>query len=200
MIQLSTLILAAGRSHRFNGNKLLTRLPDGQLMVLRIIAQCAAVTENIMVVTGAHHKQLSRHLPDNVNIIYNPDWHEGMSGSIATGVQQIHQCYPTTTHILIMLGDLPAVTAPSLEVLKEVAELEPEKMVASYWDGKCTAPAIFPGQYWPHLRQLQGDNGAGRLLNNGLYQQPPQTFPVPHPEAALDIDTTEALKKLAQRL
>lgn len=195
-MRLSIIILAGGSARRFNANKLLAKLPDGQPMLRRVFEQCKPLCENITVVTGAYHDAIARCMGPDVDIVFNELWQEGIAGSIRTGVEHVQAEHSSTSHILIMLADLPLITTQSLSVLVEVAALKPDMMIASYWDNRCTAPAVFPRQYWNQLVNLRGDSGAGKLLSQGMYTQPVHTYAVPHPEAAYDIDTVSALKSI----
>lgn len=195
-MRLSIVILAGGSASRFRGNKLLAHVPDSQPMLRRVYEQCKPLSQHITIVTGAYHNAVSELMDDDADLVFNERWQEGMASSIQTGVAHVQARHGGASHILMMLADLPLVTTQSLSVLAEVAALKPDMMVASYWDNRCTAPAIFPRRYWHQLQGLSGDSGAGRLLNSGMYAGPQETIAVPHPEAAFDIDTAGALKKL----
>ena len=54
------------------------------------------------------------------------------------------------------------------------------------------SPAIFPYSDEALLLSLNGQKGAAKLLNAAA----PECFAVPHPQAALDIDTPDDWHKL----
>lgn len=165
-------------------------------MLSRVVEQCKPVCDNVSIVTGAYHDAIAQYTGPDLDIVFNEMWQDGMAASIRTGVEHVQAEHSGTSHILIMLADLPLVTTQSLSVLVEVAALKPDMMIASYWDDRCTAPAVFPRQYWNQLVDLCGDSGAGKLLSAGMYTEPVHTYAVPHPEAAYDIDTVSALKSI----
>lgn len=194
---LGIAILAAGCSQRYGGNKMLAPLPGGQTLLGHCIEQCTPLSRlPIIVVSGAYHNALSQQpFAASVNLVQNTHWQQGMATSIHQAVQCVNRQPADITHLLVTLGDLPLVTTQSLNSLWEVAQSEPQTIIASFWEGRATAPAIFPRCFWPLLTQLSGDSGAGVLLRDAMAQSPPACIPVPHAEAALDIDTPQTYKK-----
>ena len=195
---LGVAILAAGRSQRFGRNKMLLPLTDGQTLLGHCIEQCTPLSKSpVMVISGAYHNELSQHKFANpIQLVHNPNWAQGMATSIHEAVEHIQTLSADVTHLLITLGDLPLVTTTSLNSLWEVAKTEPETIIASLWEGRATAPAIFPRCFWPLLTQLSGDKGAGILLQDAMAQSPPACIPVPHAEAGVDIDTPQTYQRL----
>ncbi|QPG04413.1 nucleotidyltransferase family protein [Salinimonas marina] len=194
---LSIAILAAGRSQRFGSNKMLLPLTDGQTLLGHCIDQCAPLSPSpVMVISGAYHNALSQHdFARPIQLIHNANWEQGMATSIHEAVAYTQTLPKEVTHLLITLGDLPLVTTSSLNSLWEVAKTQPETIIASFWEGKATAPAIFPRCFWPLLTQLSGDKGAGILLQDAMAQSPPACIPVPHAEARVDIDTPQTYRE-----
>lgn len=194
---LSIVILAGGAARRYGKNKLSVRLPNGQSLLERAVSECLQLGDlPVYVVSGAYHHDLSENIGRKIIEVENPAWESGISTSIRAGLHAVEQQQPACTHLLICLADLPKVSYVGLQQLIEVGRIKPEMQVASYWAEHCSAPALFPRKFWPSLHQLTGDRGAGRLLQAGLFQEPATTFPVPHIEAAWDIDTPDALKEL----
>ena len=91
-----------------------------------------------------------------------------------------------------MLGDQPFVTAHHLAALRD-AWLAGAPIAASRFDDILGAPAIFDRSRWPQLAQLEGDQGAGRLLRTD------DVIAIDWPDGAVDVDTPDDVRSLASR-
>ncbi|QJR79394.1 nucleotidyltransferase family protein [Alteromonas pelagimontana] len=190
-IRLRIILLAGGSSRRYNGNKLFSNHPGGEPLLQYTVKQYAPLCETpIVLVSGAYHQQISADFShyDICHLVYNPGWQEGIASSIRNGIQYLQREGSHFSHVLIGLSDLPKVTTASLQHLTIAAQEHPQRIIASRWGGRLSAPAIFPVEYLPQLMMLSGDKGAGKLLNNP--ENASFCKGVEHPEAACDIDRT----------
>ncbi|MEC7691571.1 MAG: nucleotidyltransferase family protein [Pseudomonadota bacterium] len=201
--RIAVIILAAGEASRYGDNKLLTAHPQGDTLLEYVVQQYAPFTDlPVFVVTGCYREAVAECLVNSpvlpeVSLAHNDAWQQGMGGSIASGVKAVlHYCEETGTlspdHFFIGLGDTPAVTTGSLRELAEKAGIFPASRIASLAEGKRMSPAIFPYSDEALLMSLSGQKGAAKLLNVAA----PECFAVPHPQAALDIDTPDDWHKL----
>ena len=197
-ISLGVAILAAGQARRFGSNKLLCQLPGGQTLIARTVQQCMPLSPiPLLIVSGAYHEDLvSQPFSNEIMLTYNAQWQDGMSSSIHRAVEHFEQD-DSVSHLLIMLADLPLITTASMVALHHAAASSPDAVIASGWEGNATAPAIFPRHYWPQLKALSGDKGAGKLIRDILASEPQKCQVVRHPQAAYDLDTPDTLPRLA---
>ena len=116
--KIAAVILAAGRSSRMGGpNKLLATL-DGKPLV-RIVADAAHMSkvDDIIIVTGHMADEVSDVLDDlPVTIIHNPDFKDGLSTSLKTGIDAMDEF---TDAAVIMLGDMPYLTPDATGVKRK---------------------------------------------------------------------------------
>ena len=90
---------------------------------------------------------------------------------------------------MLMLVDQP--------LLKNTAQTEMlelfvgDRAICAFYAGQVGVPALFPRSLFSRLITLDGDSGARAMLHSVT-----DKITVPMPEAALDIDTVEDLKKL----
>jgi molybdenum cofactor cytidylyltransferase len=175
-------VLAAGASRRLGAPKQLA-LHRGMPLV-RWAALCATrspATETAVVV-GARAATVSATMSDlPLTVLNNPDWVEGLATSIRCAVSWAEQC--DHAGLLLMLCDQPRLTAQHLARLIQCFD-QSGLMVASQYAGKNAVPALFPRANFDALRALEGDAGAGRLLNSGAL-----VVDVPWPDGAFDVDT-----------
>ena len=186
------VILAAGTSSRLGKPKQLIQY-RGRPLLLHAVSAATSISPNrTIVVLGSHSLRLrallARHL-QNVSVIVNHQWGSGMASSLIVGLKAL----PSSARAaLLMLSDQPRIDARSLGRLVKVWRAKPSVPVASYFSGTIGVPTILPKQYWADIKLLSGDTGARSLLK----QSDINTKAVAMPEAALDIDTDEDLRRL----
>ncbi|XMB72118.1 nucleotidyltransferase family protein [Mycoplasmatota bacterium WC30] len=98
------IVLAGGFSSRAKTNKMCFEY-QGKALILHAIETMHEVCQNIIVVTGHYHNEISELLSNiqYVKIAYNKDYEKGMFSSILTGVKQ------TTDSFFIIPGDYPKI-------------------------------------------------------------------------------------------
>jgi molybdenum cofactor cytidylyltransferase len=81
------VLLAAGESSRLRQCKALVRLGP-RLAIEHLLAAAAGVDEHEpLVVTGADHAAIAAVLPPGVQVVENPLWRQGRTGSVAAAVR-----------------------------------------------------------------------------------------------------------------
>ena len=123
----------------------------------------ACQAKEVFCVLGANHQLITPLISDQCRVVINENWSDGLSSSIKAGVSNILKTFPDTQRILIMLADQPRVTARDLNELIQISQLD--NIVASDYGKHLGVPAIFPSKYFDELFALEGDAGAGGLLN-----------------------------------
>lgn len=110
--RIDTVVLAAGRSTRFDGNKLFQAL-GGRLIIARVLDAAAAASRRVILVIGHDPGPLLALLAGarrhgrwtNVDPLYNRWYPLGMFSSIQAGVRQVR-----TPRFAVVPGDLPGIT------------------------------------------------------------------------------------------
>jgi len=193
MNKTGIIILAAGSSTRLGKPKQLLSYQNKPL-IKHITGE--AVKMNlypIVIVTGAIAEQVLIALnKENAEIVYNGHWQEGMASSIVAGISKMLLLDDKVEAVLIAVCDQPFVTAELLqELIKKKAETNKGIVACTYSDTAGT-PVLFDRNYFVHLQQLKGSEGAKKLLK--LYEADVTT--VPFPQGSIDIDTEEDYKNL----
>ncbi|WP_457065247.1 nucleotidyltransferase family protein [Hymenobacter sp. UYAg731] len=188
---VALLLLAAGASTRMGRPKQL--LPYHGRTLLRHAAETAVASgcAPIVLVTGALHKELLAEVAGlPVQAIHNPEWETGMASSIRAGLVALAET--RSAAVLIMLTDQPLVTPELLrELIDRQQQMQAPIAAASYGD-TLGVPAVFAQSILPELLQLQGQQGAGRLIASlGT-----AVGRVPFPAGLLDVDTPEDYNNL----
>jgi molybdenum cofactor cytidylyltransferase len=191
---VALLLLAAGASTRMGRPKQL--LPYHGRTLLRHAAETAVASgcAPIVLVTGALHKELLAEvsaLP--IQAIHNAEWETGMASSIRAGLSALAETKPVA--VLIMLTDQPLVTPDLLQELIARQQQTQAPIVAAAYGDTLGVPAVFAQSMLTELLQLQGQQGAGRLIASlGA-----AVGRVPFPAGVLDVDTPEQYAALLKK-
>lgn len=188
MSAVAGIILAAGTSSRFgNANKLLADW-HGQPM-LRTVAETALATdlEPVIVVTGHEADSITKALGGlDVLAVHNPRFACGQASSLQTGIAALPA---TCDGAMILLGDMPRIEAPAINMLLD-AFAGPGAIVVPVHEGQRGNPVIVGREHFPALLALSGDEGARSLLSGGRVKRVEMES-----DAVLqDFDTPEAMR------
>lgn len=163
-LKVKGLLLAAGSSSRMRGSSK-QLLPWGQTTM---IGHCISEVQrsrldSLLVVLGAEAAKIQAVIPAETNIVINKQWSDGIASSIRAGVDHIASKDPVDG-ILIMLADQPFVSTAYLNELIEAFDSR-DTIVASTYDHGLGVPALFGADHFDLLAALEGDKGAGSILN-----------------------------------
>ncbi len=184
------LILAAGKSERFDGIKQLADV-GGKSMLVRCLDLCLTLPgAQWILVLGQHADQIKQQIeiPGQVQTLCIDSETCAMSYSIRQALRLVNK---DISHVLVVLPDQLDIGSLQLQKLLAKAAQQPSQIVASSYANKLGAPAVFPAVFFDHLEQLNGDQGAGKLINNNKQD----CIAVAMPEAQLDIDTKLELQR-----
>lgn len=180
---VALVLLAAGRSRRFDGDKLNEQFLDKPLAyhvvtALANIPFCARIA--VVSDTGLDFAALG------YAVVENPDPSLGQAGSLCHGVTRAKEL--GCDYVLVALADMPRVTAAHIMRLFDAAN-GPDTIVASSDGVRPMPPALFGKDRFDELLDLDGDDGARELIKAGRHV-------VTTPAELVDIDTREDLEEL----
>lgn len=161
--QLYAILLMAGNSIRFGGNKLLSLVDNKRMYeyILDLVLKCRELFADIILVT--QYDEIEKSVDnDLVTVVRNHYSERGISSSIQLGLSAIpeegEQAY------LFLVGDQPWLTENTIKGL--IAEWKSSQKgigcVCSH--GKLGNPVIFSSLYRGELMELSGDKGGKRVL------------------------------------
>lgn len=187
---VAALVLAAGYSRRFGGDKRKARwAPERSLLAASLDLPRAALGE-VWVVIRPDEQPGDLALPEDVQVIQDALTLHGMGHSIAASAHQLLK-RSSADALAIFLGDMPAIRASTLAAL--LAEAAPGRIVLPTFDGQPGHPVIFGRDFWPQLTQLSGDAGARAILQNNSAAV--RRIQVDDPGVLQDIDQPEDLPR-----
>ena len=192
--RIGALVLAAGQSRRMGAlNKLLVEV-DGTPMVRRVAeAALASRASGAIVVTGHEAERVGAALAGlDVAIAHNPDYTEGMSSSLESGLEALD---PALDGAVICLGDMPRTNAALIDrLIAGFNPLEGRTIGVPTYRGKRGNPVLWAARYFGEIRRLAGDVGARHLI--GDHADAVYEVESPDHSVTIDVDTPEALDEL----
>lgn len=185
--EVAVVILAAGASTRMGKPKQVLPIQN-ETLLSRAIRSAKEVASTVVVVLGSNHTehQKSIHHLDVISAL-NPDWNVGMGTSIKCGVSYLNNNNPGTKAVIIMVCDQPLLTSGHLKKIIEEFHRGNSKIIASEYNGSVGVPALFDKSFFHELMQLDGTQGAKKII----HQNQNAVLAIPFPGGAVDLDTPE---------
>ncbi len=191
-VSVAIVLLAAGKASRMGQagrHKLLAEFDGIPLIRRSAEAALGAGATQGFVVTGHRQDEIRAALAGlDITPVENPDYAVGMASSLISGINAIDN---DADGVLVMLADMPWVTAKDLKALLAAFRAERgQAIIRAVSDGKRGNPVILPRATFDAVRQLQGDIGARHIIeSSGLPVVDVEIGPAAH----LDLDTPEAI-------
>tara|TARA_Y100000758_G_scaffold10530_1_gene8005 strand:- start:987 stop:1574 length:588 start_codon:yes stop_codon:yes gene_type:complete len=188
MIISATILAAGGSSRMEDENKLL--LPFQESLVINQV--CNTILNSglkpVIVVTGFEHKKIEKALPKSIDqIIHNPEWEDGMAGSIYAGMSILPD---TVDGNMIVLGDMPLLTTHTLkQLIEQFCVHEGKQIIYPVYSGQQANPVIFPRKYFSEILSSTGDRGCKKVLKQ--YPDDATGISIDSEEVILDCDTKD---------
>ena len=182
------ILLAAGASKRLGQPKQLLPLGDKSLLQHGLETALQANVEPVILVTGADAGVIEKEVHDKkINVVENADWEEGIASSIRCGLNALLEITPDIEHAIFMVCDQPFVSVSLLNELIDACNTSGDDIIACSYSNTIGTPALFSKNYFPALLELQGDEGAKKLLK----QYSDAVGVIPFPKGNIDIDTMQ---------
>ena len=157
---VTALVLAAGSSRRFLGDKRIARLADGRTVLEQTVECCVGAGLEVLLVLGPSDHVLSEHFTLlGIKTLINPDASFGIGSSLAAGASSLGDA----VGVLVVLGDMPYVKPATLRVLADKL-LAGAGIVRPLYSQRPGNPVGFSSQYYPCLTALSGDRGGRSIL------------------------------------
>lgn len=189
---VAAVVLAAGSSCRFPGNKLLQPLGDKALVEHAVDTALACPLEPVVVVLGHQAQEVAAKLAGRpVKVVHNPSYREGQSTSLKAGLAALP---PEIRAAAFFLADLPLIRPATVEALLAAYLKTGAAALYPAYAGRPGHPVLFDRRLFPALGGTEGDEGGRRMLAAA------RAVPVTDPGVLLDVDTPEDLERLRQML
>jgi molybdenum cofactor cytidylyltransferase len=157
------ILLAAGTSSRMGGNKLLLEIQSETLLRRSARRGLEAGLEPLVVVLG-HESERARAELDGLGClpVENPDYAQGVTSSLRAGLRALPADTPAT---VVLLADMPFVTAEMIAALVERYRATAAPVVVSSYEGVDAPPMLYDRILFGELAAMgsgaTGTAGAG---------------------------------------
>jgi molybdenum cofactor cytidylyltransferase len=194
--EVGGVILAAGRSSRYEaGNKLLATI-DGTAVV-RQVAETAfeSSLSDVVAVLGYESVAVAEALEDlSLSLRHNDDYATGQSASVRHGVDYAQES--SWDAALFLLGDMPFVRAETIEALIKAYRTGTATVVVPKHGGARGNPVLFDSCHFDSLASVSGDRGGRDIIET---TERTAFIEVEDPGVHWDIDTDADLAEFADR-
>ncbi|MGL4738491.1 MAG: nucleotidyltransferase family protein [Cellulosilyticaceae bacterium] len=191
-MKISCIILAAGKSSRFEGNKLLAKWRGKSLLehTLEKVRRCG-FDKYILVTTDTTLRQCEISL-DGIEVVLNDDQDLGISHSIKLGVD----CAGSTEGYFFIVGDQPLLSFYTIQQFIEGFERSSKGIGCVGFGVRKGNPTLFGRQYKERLLALHGDQGGKQIIR--LFAEDVWVYQVESEEELRDIDTLKDYKHICK--
>ena len=185
------IVLAAGASQRMGRNKLFLEL-EGETL-LRRVARLAGVAglSPVLVILG---HQAERALQEVAGLpcqpVVNPDYALGINVSLRAGIAAVP---PQASAAILLLGDMPFVTARMMATLVERFREGRAPLVVSEYAGVQAPPTLFDRSLLDEFLLMEEDACAKRLVKRHQSEALVVSWPG---ETLTDLDLPEDYERV----
>ena len=168
-------------------NKLLIDHNGQPLIRAAVENVLAANVQDVIVVTGHMQHEVQQALEGlPVRLVHNPDYRQGMGGSLACGIRAVTK---TAAGALICLGDMPHIKAATIDGVVEALDLKTRREICiPAYQGRRGHPVLFSRRFFPLLEKLSQDAGAKMIIE--AHADSIVEIEVADPGILIDIDST----------
>lgn len=196
-MNVHVMILAAGNSRRFGGNKLLhlyKRKPLYRYMLETILRMDVPLGEKMIVTQYDEIMEMGTTL--GYYVFRNECPEDGISRSIRIGITELMgmESYHVGDAVMCCVCDQPELRAETLtQFVREYKRTG--RGIGVVTTGEVPGnPVIFRDDYWEELKLLSGDEGGKAVRNR--HPEDVFYFPVSQKPELWDIDEREDMEKL----
>jgi molybdenum cofactor cytidylyltransferase len=187
------VLLAAGLSSRMGSNKMLFEL-EGESVLRGAAKRALAGGLSPLVVVLGHQAETARRELDGLacQAVINPDYELGINTSLKTGIAAVADVPEKPQAALVMLADMPFVTAEMIAALIARYRSSMAPLVISDYEGVNAPPMLYDRSLFKELGEMSGE-GCGRQV---VKRHRSEAEVLPWPVAALaDLDVPEDFER-----
>lgn len=189
---MTGIILAAGEARRMGRVKQLLDW-HGEPLIRHVVRKVRASRfDRVRVILGAGYEQILPVISDlDVEVIYNPDYRRGQSTSVGKGLEGLAGGVKGAA---FLLADQPLTRIETYDRLIRAFACGAGGILIPTWQGQRGNPVFFDQQFFPLLREAEGDRGGRDVIR----QNPDRVrlIEVDDPGVVTDIDVEEDYLRL----
>jgi molybdenum cofactor cytidylyltransferase len=185
---IAAIVLAAGKSERMGRPKALLPIRGTTFLENILSAISRSSIQHSVVVVGHHRDEIVERL-GLPNIVFNPDYEQGMVTSFQAGIRALP---PDVSGAVLFLVDHPLVEPSTIDSL--IAGFAPGRIVLPVFEGRRGHPVLFADEVLQEILALPASQGANIVVRKDAGR----IFEVSVNASGIlvDIDTPEQFEKL----
>lgn len=186
------MVMAAGLSRRFGGDKRRAMLPEGGTLLQATLGLAQRSLGETWVVLRQRDDPAQLGIPAAVRVLHAPAAGVGLGTSLATAFAALlDEASEESNRVAaaVMLGDMPWVSPNTCRRLAERAHSE--RILCPRHAGSAGHPVVFGRAFWPRLSRLGGDQGAHQVLKESAAAC--EFIAVDDPGTVRDVDRPQDL-------
>lgn len=189
---ISIIILAAGTSSRLGRPKQLLEWGSSTLLNHVIGQANGSIASDVLIILDRNHREILGNIETGkANILWIEGERPRMSRTIFEGMNHVQN----SDAAILATCDQPFVTSQLFDSMVERFNQGHELVASEYDSNSYGIPSLFSSKWYSQLRNLQGDSGAKRLL-----QQAKKLELVKFPLGDFDADTEKDYQACLQEL
>lgn len=193
--RIAAVVLAAGRSSRMGEAKQLLRLGECTVLERTLENVRRSKVDEIVLVLGFSAEMIRRQLPavllDGIEVVVNPEFEQGMAGSLREGLGAVS---PQADAALIVLADQPFARSGTMDKIVERYRDSSAEIVIPFYKGQRGNPVLLDRSVFPEVMALKGDMGCRAIF--GSHTEGIVEVDVDDAGVLLDIDSREDYERL----
>lgn len=179
----SAVLLAAGKSKRFDGVKQLANLGPCTLLEHSFRQLLESTLTDVRIAIAPSHQHIKQAVAIAPDYFFEAqDAGDGVGHTIANVVSALDE---NSSHVMILLADQVAITTAHIEQVLEHSKANPEHIICCQSAVGISPPVVFPKRFFQALSQLTGDKGAKSVI----LAHSEQVKAIELDAAQIDIDT-----------
>ena len=195
---IAVVVLAAGKSTRFPGNKLLAPV-RGEAMIRRVVREALESRADVVIVVLGHDAERVRGALEDLDggklrLVFNQDYEAGMSSSIKAGVAAVKE---EARAVLILPGDYALITRGAVDaVIEKYLEGAGRLLVASF-QGRRGHPLLIDRDLFDEVLQIsEEEQGLRKVVR--AHEGELVVVEAGGPGVLVDVDTPEDYRRFVE--
>lgn len=188
-IKINLILLAAGNSTRFKGNKLL-EVVNEKPMYMNVLEKVLKLKFNKIILVTQYEVIKEALIDYPVQVVMNNNSELGISHSIKLGINTDLEA----DAYMFMVCDQPFISFESIKALIEKFIDSNKGMACVDYDGNLGNPTIFSVKYKEELLNLKGDVGGKSVMKKHIEDL--ERVEINNEAELMDIDSREEMEKL----
>ena len=160
---ISALLLAAGESKRMGAFKQLLPISGKTFVECCVDTLLASRVDEVVVVTGHRAEEVTKALGARaVRFVHNPDYREGMSGSLTCGIESVSG---QTQAAVIALVDQPTIEAEAVNAIIDQYFIHRPLVVVPTFGGKNGHPVLLDMRLRSEILAMDPNLGLRQIIH-----------------------------------